>query len=208
MIALIVKVLFWSVFATILACLEIESEGKYGWAHKAPTWYRTTGFFGKLYGMIMGGKPLTGYHLFMFLFTFMIFHVPFFSGVVWSAEGELLACAMYFAWCTLWDYIWFVLNPAYAGRFTRNNVWWHSGSPWIFGLFPLDYLSGVTLSLGLAGAAAWHSGEAQLFVDHLAVLIGFGAYVALMHLCAPAYRYWYGYMRLSDDRDKVDIVYP
>jgi hypothetical protein len=50
---------------------------------------------------------------------------------------------MYFAWCIFWDFQWFVLNPFYAGRFSKKNVWWHAQSPWVFGLFPLDYLVGV-----------------------------------------------------------------
>ncbi len=58
MATLIVKVQFWSLFAVIVACIEIESEGRYGWAQKMPTWYRTTGFWGRVYGMVMGGKPL------------------------------------------------------------------------------------------------------------------------------------------------------
>jgi hypothetical protein len=76
MVALIASILFWSVFATVIACVEIEIEGRYGWAEKLPTWYRTTGFCARVFGFVAGGKPLTGYHAFMFFVPVMIFHAP------------------------------------------------------------------------------------------------------------------------------------
>lgn len=207
MAMLIAKVLFWSLFATVLACIEIESEGKYGWADKAPTWFRTKSFWGRAYGMLMGGKPLTGYHAFMFFLPALIFHAHFFMGVEWSITAELGAWALYFAWCPLWDYFWFVLNPHYAGKFKREYVWWHAKSPWVFGLFPLDYLMGLMISLGFAGGAAWLSGSSTQLIEHLKLLGGFGAYTMLLHIVAPMYRRWYAHMRTSDDRDEVDIFY-
>lgn len=207
MITLIAKVLFWASFATVVACIEIESEGRFGWADKTPTWFRTTGFFGKLYGKMMGGKPLTGYHAFMFFLPVLIFHAHFFMGMEWSGREELLAWAMYFAWCPMWDYFWFVLNPHYRDKFTPSHIWWHAKSPWVFGLFPLDYLVGVTISLGFAGGAAWLSGSLEIFVRHAELLSGFCAYTALLHLFAPLYHRWYVRMRKHDDRDKVDIFY-
>jgi len=207
MAALIAKVLFWSLFATVVAAIEIESEGKFGWAHKAPTWYRTTGFWARAYGLLMGGKPLTGYHAFMFFLPVLIFHAGFFQGAAWSFEAELMAWAMYFAWCPLWDYYWFVLNPHYAGQFRKECIWWHAKSPWVFGLFPLDYLVGLAVSLACAGGAAWVAGSAELFIGHLWLLAGFGLYTVLLHLAAPYYRFWYWRMRLTDDRNKTDIFY-
>jgi hypothetical protein len=204
-VALILKVLFWSLFATVVACIEIESEGRFGWADKAPTWYRTTGFWAKAYGLVMGGKPLTGYHAFMFFLPVLIFHSHFFLGVQWSVVAELGTWALYFGWCPLWDYFWFVLNPAYAGKFDPEHVWWHAKSPWVFGLFPLDYLIGVLLSLGFAGGAAWLSGSLTSFADHLKLLGGFGVYTTLLRIAAPRYHRWYARMRERDDRDKVDI---
>ncbi len=207
MFAWLATVLFWSVFATVLACIEIESEGKHGWAHKAPTWYRTTGFWARVYGLVMGGKPLTGYHAFMFFLPVLIFHAHFFMGVPWSTEAECRAWALYFVWCPLWDYYWFVLNPHYAGQFRRESIWWHAKSPWVGGLFPLDYVSGLAASLACAGIGAWFAGSAEPFYGHLRLLLGFGLYTVLLHLAAPTYRYWYALMRLRDDRDKVDIFY-
>jgi len=205
MAALVATVLFWSVFATVVACIEIEIEGKSGWAERLPTWYRVDGFCGRAFGLLTGGKPLTGYHSFMFFLPVMIFHAPFFMGVEWSLAAELGTWALYFVWCPLWDYFWFVLNPHYAGRFSRREIWWHAKSPWVFGLFPLDYLAGVTVSLAFAGAAAMAAGSAARFGEHLLMMAGFAAYTFLLHLAAPLYRRWYAAMRRRDDRDKAGI---
>ena len=35
--------LFWYGLAFVIAAMEIESEGKWGWADKAPTWYNRSG---------------------------------------------------------------------------------------------------------------------------------------------------------------------
>jgi hypothetical protein len=153
---LVLKIVFWSFFATIVACVEIEAEGKYGWAEKMPTWYRVQGFLPRLFGFFMNGKPLTGYHAFMFFVPLLIFHVPFVSGIPWTGPAELQALAMYFAWSVLWDYHWFVLNPHYAGRFSKDRVWWHKKSPWVFGIFPLDYLGGLAASFIAAGTGSLH----------------------------------------------------
>src|SRR5260221_11674434 len=96
MAGLIAKILFWSVLATVVACIEIESEGEHGWADKTPTWFRTTGFWGKAYGRLMGGKPLTGYHAFMFFFPVFLFHAHFFMGVAWTGAGERVGWGVYF----------------------------------------------------------------------------------------------------------------
>ena len=51
----------------------------------------------------------------------------------------------------VWDYLWFVLNPAYTvRRFRKGKVWWFE-KPWI-GRFPIDYYSGSALSIVLARA--------------------------------------------------------
>lgn len=205
--SILFTILFWSVFATVLACMEIESEGEYGWAEKAPTWFRTTGFAARVYGLFMGGKPLTGYHLFTFLMPFILFHAHFAMGTEWTLDREFLALAMYFAVCPLWDYFWFVLNPWYEGKFTKKDVWWHSKSIWILGLFPMDYLVGALVSLGFAGLAAWWIDDSSPFTNHSLTMLGFLGYTAFLHLAAPLYRRWYLVMRNHDDRDKVQMTH-
>jgi len=206
-VELIARILFWSLFAVVIACVEIEAEGKHGWAEKMPTWYRTTGFWARLYGIVMARKPLTGYHLFMFFFPILLFHAPFVMGVEWTSSKEYLAWALYLAWGPLWDYFWFVLNPHYAGKFHPNHVWWHATSNWVGGRFPHDYLFALIFSLVLATRAAKVGGSWTILTDHLGLLCGFGFMTLLLHLAAPAYHRWYWRMRLHDDRDKVDIYH-
>jgi hypothetical protein len=208
MIALALKVLFWAAFATIVACIEIEAEGKHGWAARMPTWYRTTGWAGKLYGALMGGKPLTGYHLYMFVFPMLLFHAHFAMGFPWSAAEECLSWAMFFSWCVLWDYHWFVLNPHFVGQFRKDVVWWHAKSRWILGRFPMDYLVGIVLSILLTVAASWISGDRVYLSDHAFRLLGFMTWTAMLHASAPRYHRWYWRMRETDDRDKAGIVTP
>ena len=54
---------FW---ALCLAGIEIEIEGGYGWAERLPTWFLRRGRVGRVYGVFMGRRPLTGYHVFAF----------------------------------------------------------------------------------------------------------------------------------------------
>ena len=136
-----------------LACIEIEIEGGYGWAERLPTWWLSRGVVGRVYGVVMGHRPLTGYHVFAFTIPLVILHLPYTMGVEWTVAGELRTVATFFALAVIWDYLWFVLNPAYTvARFKRGNVWWFE-VPWI-GRFPLDYYVAVGFSIALAGLAA------------------------------------------------------
>lgn len=206
---LIVKALFWFALALLFAAVEIESEGKYGWAEKAPTWYRTTGFFGRLWGFFMGKKPLTGYHLILFFLTLVMFHIGFIMGVEWSTETELTTLAIYFAWGPTWDFLWFVLNPNYGVKnFKQGKVWWHAKSYWVLGLFPTDYLFGWGWSLILSIGAACCAKNAQVLVRHLSLLGLFLAFtfIAIVAI-APVYQRWHKAMRRHDDRDQARIFH-
>jgi hypothetical protein len=108
----------------------------------------------------------------------------------------------------VWDYLWFVLNPAYTvQRFRRGNVWWFE-VPWIW-RFPLDYYLGVAISVGLAGLAALAAGDGEPLRRHLSMVAGLAVLVGLTVLLAPLYHRWYRHMRRAgaDDRD-VTATYP
>jgi hypothetical protein len=195
-------------YAFGLAGIEIEIEGGYGWAERLPTWYRRRGSIGRVYGRAMGQRPLTGYHVFAFVIPLLLLHLPFVSGVDWTLAGELRTIATYFALAVVWDYLWFVLNPAYTvRRFGRGKVWWFE-VPWIW-RFPLDYYSGIALSVVLAGLAAWAAGDWSPLVRHLWMVVGLVILVAATVLLAPLYHRWYRHMRRAgaDDRD-VTMTYP
>jgi hypothetical protein len=191
-----------------LAGIEIEIEGGYGWAERLPTWFRKRGTVGRVYGVAMGRRPLTGYHVYAFAIPLLVLHLPFVAGVDWTLAGELRTIATYFALAVVWDYLWFVLNPAYTvRRFERGNVWWFE-VPWIW-RFPLDYYVGVGLSVALAAGAAWAAGNGEPLRRHMWMLAGLAVLVFATVLLAPLYHRWYRHMRRSgaDDRD-VTRTYP
>jgi hypothetical protein len=155
-----------------------------------------------VYGVVMGGRPLTGYHVYAFTIPLLILHLPFVMGVDWTLAGELRAIATYFALAVVWDYLWFVLNPAYTvRRFRKGSVWWFE-VPWIW-RFPLDYYVGVAVSVGLAALAAWAAGDGRPLWRHLWMLAGLAVLTALTVLAAPLYHRWYRHTRRAggDDRD-------
>lgn len=207
--SVIYQAFFWYGLALIMSAIEVESEGEYGWAYKTPTWYRKTGFAAHMYGLVMAGKPLTGYHTFMFALPLFIFHAQFVMGIQWTLINELLALAAYFLVCPFWDFLWFVLNPYYGiRRFQKKNIWWHAESMWIWRV-PMDYFIGVGISILCAYGASALIGKPELFIYHL---ITIGILIAILvpftALCvAPLYHRWYWRMRRHDDRSITKIFY-
>ena len=200
--------------ALVLALVEIEVEGAYGWAEKLPTPYRVSGPLARLFGLVLGGKPLTGYNLLMFASTLLAFHLPLAFGAPWTAATELALLAAWVSWSALWDFLWFLLNPAYGWRrFRRGNVWWHRR--WLWRL-PLDYWVAVVVSLALAAGAglarteeAAPTGLAPLAAQ--AALLGvFVAWTLLVGLGAPLYARLYRHTHAAafDERGRVPITPP
>lgn len=191
-----------------LAAIEIEIEGGRGWAENLPTWFRKRGPVGRVYGAAMGNRPLTGYHVFAFTIPLLLLHLPFVSGVHWTLARELMVLAAYFSLAIVWDYLWFVLNPAYTvRRFRRGAVWWFEG-PWIW-RFPLDYYLSIAFSVVLAGLAAVAAGGAEPLRRQAWFLAGLAILVALTVLLAPLYHRWYRRMRGAGADDRaVTAMYP
>jgi len=120
--------------AVLWAKMEIEIEGKDGWAAALPTWRIESHW---LLDIFYGGRPLTGYHVWAFCFVFFFFHFPFFFNHGWTWQTELRIVGAYDLFWVVEDFLWFVLNPHYGwARFTRSEVWWHKR--WFLGL-PVDY---------------------------------------------------------------------
>jgi hypothetical protein len=112
---------FMVVMAVILALWEIQIEGKDGWAAKSPGWRIEKGWVVK----VTGGRPLTGYHVFMTLFIIGLLHLTFFF-VPWSWQMEILLIGFYLGMLLLEDFFWFVLNPYYGiNNFRKGKIWWH-----------------------------------------------------------------------------------
>ena len=192
-----------------LACIEIEIEGGYGWVQRLPTWWLSRGIVGRIYAIAMGHRPLTGYHVFAFTIPLLILHLTYTMGVEWTLGEELRTIATFFALAVIWDYLWFVLNPAYTvARFKRGNVWWFE-VPWIW-RFPLDYYSGIGLSVALAALAAIADGTAEPLRRHLLMLAGLAVLTGIAVVMAPMYHRWYRHMRRegADDRARVRTYGP
>jgi len=210
-----IEAFFYYFIAMILAGMEIEMEGKYGWAERIPTPYIVEGRIARIWAYFQGGRPLTVYHIYTTLLTLLIAHIPFagilFSqGMEWSLGKELAVLSMFFVWVATWDFLWFVLNPYYGIRnFKRDKIWWHSKRKWIKGLFPKDYLNAFLISAGLSIAASILNDESEIFVSYL---IYVAIFIALLFVTivfwAPIYMKWYVKIRSKDDREKANIFHP
>ena len=196
------RTLLLFVYAFGLAGVEVEIEGGFGWAERMPTWYMKRGRLGRVYGLAMGHRPLTGYHVYAFVIPLVVLHLPFVYGVDFTLAGELRVFSTYFALAVVWDYLWFVLNPAYTvRRFKRGNVWWFE-TPWIW-RFPLDYYIGVGVSILLASLAAWSAGSGRVLREHLWLLAGQAVLIAVAVVIAPLYHRYYRHMRRADADDRA-----
>src|SRR5436190_23540277 len=97
-----------AIVSWLFALLEIQIEGSNGWAAGLPTWRVENRWTRLLYS----SKTLTGYHLYIQLFTLAIVHLPFglsLTQFTWHAEARVLSFFIFF-WI-LEDFLWFVLNP-------------------------------------------------------------------------------------------------
>jgi hypothetical protein len=153
MLSVVLQALGVFVYCLVLAWLEVQIEGAHGWAANLPTWRRQPAwaserswFFGAVravFRLLSGGNELTGYHLAMSLFVFASMMMPL---LMTGPTPELFARCLGFWFLTLvtWDFLWFVLNPAFGvRRFHRRAIKWHPR--WIGPVpaaYPFGYLFG------------------------------------------------------------------
>jgi len=133
--------------AFLFAGAEIQIEGAAGWARNLPTWRIEQH---PLLDLFWGGKPLTGYHAWVFAFMAAVFHLPLILTWRWNwrLEARILGSLMVF-WI-LEDTLWFAFNPAFGlHRLSPEFAPWHKH--WLLGL-PVDYP--VFLFVGLS-LIAW-----------------------------------------------------
>jgi hypothetical protein len=131
--------LYFFAIAFALAQLEIQIEGKHGWAERLPTWRWQSEAV-----LRWVGKPVTGYHVFLQLFLLLVIHLPLmYTGFSLEREAELIS--LFFLLVVFWDFLWFVCNPHFGlSRFGPGQVWWFRS--WFLGL-PTPYYSGLGVSL-------------------------------------------------------------
>lgn len=147
-----VMLLLWVVMlGAVFANVEIQIEGGAGWAANLPTWRLDNSWL----NLFWGGKTITGYHVWIFSFMALTFHLPLFiTGVFsWRLEARIIGAVMVF-WIAE-DFLWFVFNPAFGvGMFAPECVPWHKH--WVLGM-PLDYILTLTGGALLIGGSYWNN---------------------------------------------------
>ena len=137
--------------AFMWAKLEVEIEGKDGWAKNLPTWRINNHF---LLDVFLGGRPLTGFHTWAFSFVFFAFHLPLLWMQTWSWPLEVQVIGSVMLFWVVEDFIWFIVNPHYGWkRYRQHDVTWH---PKWFWLLPVDHWGMLVISLSLL---VWSCGK-------------------------------------------------
>lgn len=130
-------ILYIIILAIIVAMLEINIEGRNGWAKNLPVTFKTRRFK-------IDGKPLTGYHFYLFLLFIHVFHAVFIF-TQWSLAKEFLLWGYYFLFFVFEDFFWFLLHKNYGiKRFKKHQIEWHKN--W-FLLLPVVYWQMIIISI-------------------------------------------------------------
>lgn len=125
-----------SLLAAVFAKVEIQIEGAAGWAASLPTWRLDHHW---LLDLFWGGRPMTGYHVWVFLFMALVFHLVYFINGRLGVRLELRVLGSLAVFWILEDFLWFVLNPAFGlARFNPQCIPWHHH--WTLGV-PSDYFA-------------------------------------------------------------------
>jgi hypothetical protein len=143
-LSLLASVAYVALLGLFFAQVEIQIEGGAGWAASLPTWRIEEHW---LLDLLWGGRPLTGYHAWIFSFMALVFHLPAVLLATWSWRLELRILGSLALFWILEDALWFVMNPAFGlAAFVPENVPWHVH--WI-GPLPTDYWTFGGVGLGL-----------------------------------------------------------
>jgi hypothetical protein len=121
--------------------VEIQIEGPVGWAAGLPTWRIE---HHRLLDIFWGGRPMTGYHAWVFSFMFLVFHLGMFINHTWSPRTETRTIASLMLFWIVEDFLWFLLNPAFGiANFTPDKIPWHKH--WFLHM-PVDYWTFTVVS--------------------------------------------------------------
>jgi hypothetical protein len=158
-VELVLLLLWIALTAFFFANVEIQIEGPAGWAASLPTW-RVENHW--LLDIFWGGRPMTGYHAWVFSFMFLVFHLGVFINLNWSLRTEARIIASLMLFWVVEDFLWFIVNPSYGiQNFSRNKIPWHKH--W-FMQMPVDYwfFSMVSVLLIWASYAKWNDKSRQV----------------------------------------------
>lgn len=130
------------------AKVEVQIEGRQGWAAGLPTWRIESH---RLLDLFWGGRPLTGYHAWLFSFMAIVFHFPLATGQPFTLALEARIIGSLALFWIFEDFLWFVINPAFGlARFRKSQIPWHTR--W-WGPLPSDYVVFLSAGAGLL----WYS---------------------------------------------------
>lgn len=127
-------ILYILTHATIFSWLEVEMEGKHGWAVNLPT------------SCAFGGW--TWYHIAMNMIVLLTIAgcTQLYDGVFkWNYSKYVATGVLYVFRVAVWfcveDIMWFVINAQYGiRRYTKNDVFWHADKIWFLGTILLNWI--------------------------------------------------------------------
>jgi len=149
--------LYIMIYAILFSLLEIEMEGKYGWAENMPT----PKFF----------YSFTLYHTIMNIIVILTLTYSLHFN---SKPLEIIFYIM--AWFLIEDTMWFMLNPHYTIKgYKRENIWWQGKQEWYFGMPAQNYIG-----LAVMVVLAFLNKDIRLLYNSIAMstLIGLVLYLA------------------------------
>jgi len=118
--------------SALLAKVEINIEGKNGYAKKLPVEWRTDNRWMRRF--FVG----TSYHLYMGLFLVFIVHLPFVFGWSWTIANEMQVLSWLAFMTVAEDFFWFLLNPYFGfSKYRKRHIPWFQDC-WL-GVVPLWY---------------------------------------------------------------------
>ena len=136
--------LLWvAVLGAVFANVEIQIEGGAGWAANLPTWRLDNSWV----NLFWGGKTIAGYHVWVFAFMALTFHLALFVAgtFTWRLEARIIGAVMVF-WIVE-DFLWFIFNSAFGiSKFSPEFISWHKH--WLLGV-PVDYIISLSAGVGL-----------------------------------------------------------
>jgi hypothetical protein len=131
--------LYIIILAASVAQLELQIEGKKtGWAQHLPCWRIEN----QITDIILGNKPLTGYHVWLLITLLFAFH-NIYLYVPFTIKTEL-QCLGYYSWfLVIEDFCWFLENRYYGLKnFKKGRISWHKR---FVGCLPLSYWWGIAI---------------------------------------------------------------
>ena len=155
--------LYITIYAILFSLLEIEAEGKHGWANKLPT---PSALF-----------TLTTYHVIMNIMVIFTLVYSLYPNNIYTMIFYIVA------WFLIEDTMWFMLNPHYTiHEYKRENIWWLNGQNWYMGMPLQNYIG-----LGIMAIAAFLNKSKDLLYGGLTMAITIGIILYL----APYYHQYY-----------------